>query len=243
MSRPLAVKGAGACSKHVLNTRLKQRERECAHASLDGIWSISVPWAGGWQAIVSMSGPSSGGASPIRESDPLPPEERLTLEDWRSDVETLYRKRADHLIRHFTSATSDRETAREVVQEAFAKFTALSFARRLIVGRPDAYLYRICVNLLRDRKRAQPPNERFEDPEAGWHSPFAELEHRDTLRRLEAAMLRLKPKTREIFLAKRLDGMSYAEIAERTGLSVKGVEKHMSKAIAMLDRAMEHDRP
>jgi RNA polymerase sigma-70 factor (ECF subfamily) len=77
---------------------------------------------------------------------------------------------------------------------------------------------------------------------AEWHSPFAELEHRDTLRRLEAAMLRLKPKTREIFLAKRLDGMSYAEIAERTGLSVKGVEKHMSKAIAMLDRAMERHR-
>ena len=69
----------------------------------------------------------------------------------------------------------------------------------------------------------------------------AVLESRDTLRRLEAAISKLKPKTREIFLAHRLDGLSYAEIAELTGLSVKGVEKQMSKAIAKIDRLL--DRP
>lgn len=58
------------------------------------------------------------------------------------------------------------------------------------------------------------------------------------LRRLEAAMLKLKPKTREIFMAHRPDALSYAEIAERTGLSVKGVEKQMSKAIAQIDRML-----
>lgn len=173
----------------------------------------------------------------------MPPEDER---GWRADVETLYRERADHLIGHFASGSADRDTARDIVHEAFAKFTALSFARRLMLARPDAYLYRICVNLLRDRSRAQQTrhSHQLRQPEIpGCHDPFVELEHRDTLRRLEAAMLRLKPKTREIFLAKRLDGMSYAEIAERTGLSVKGVEKHMGKAIAMIDRAMECDRP
>ena len=57
------------------------------------------------------------------------------------------------------------------------------------------------------------------------------------LRRMEAAMLKLRPITREIFMAHRLDGLSYAEIADRTGLSVKGVEKHMGKAIAQVTRA------
>ena len=52
----------------------------------------------------------------------------------------------------------------------------------------------------------------------------------------------LNPKTREIFLAKRLDGMSYAEISQRTGLSVKGIEKHMNKALKLLDRARDRDR-
>lgn len=181
---------------------------------------------------------------PLLDQDPLPPDDRRTDDDWRSSVEALYRARADHLIGHFSSGSVDRETVRDVVHEAFAKFSSLSLARRLLVTRPDAYLYRICLNLMRDHGRAERtrpiPCEDIE--ETASHNPFAELEHRDTLRRLETAMLRLKPKTREIFLAKRLDGMSYAEIAGRTGLSVKGVEKHMSKAIAMIDRAMKRDR-
>jgi RNA polymerase sigma-70 factor (ECF subfamily) len=183
-------------------------------------------------------------AKTLSEDDPFPPDDRLTDELWRADVEALYRERAPRLIRHFTSVMSDRESASDVVHEGFAKLSGLSFARRLIVARLDAYLYKICVNLLRDRGRSPASGEH--QPEE-WtqvhsHDPLLQLEHRDTLRRLEAAMLRLKPKTREIFLAKRLDGMSYAEIAEQTGLSVKGVEKHMSKAIAMLGRAMERDR-
>jgi RNA polymerase sigma-70 factor (ECF subfamily) len=40
-------------------------------------------------------------------------------------------------------------------------------------------------------------------------------------------------------LAHRIDGFTYAEIAERTGLSVKGVEKQMSKAIAKIDRLLD----
>jgi RNA polymerase sigma-70 factor (ECF subfamily) len=56
------------------------------------------------------------------------------------------------------------------------------------------------------------------------------------LQRLELALQRLKPRTREIFLAHRIDGYSYVEIAALTGLSVKGVEKHMSRAIAFIDR-------
>lgn len=64
------------------------------------------------------------------------------------------------------------------------------------------------------------------------------LEARDMLQRIEQSMLRLPVKTREIFLAHRLDGFSYAQIAERTGMSVKGIEKQMSRAIAHLDRTL-----
>jgi RNA polymerase sigma factor (sigma-70 family) len=62
------------------------------------------------------------------------------------------------------------------------------------------------------------------------------LEARDSLARIEAAMHRMKPKTREIFMAHRLDGLTYCEIAERTGMSVSGVEKQMAKAIAQIMR-------
>ena len=159
-----------------------------------------------------------------------------------TDIDRLYRQRAGELIRHFTARSRDADAASEVVQEAFARLAALGRSRRLGIARLDAYLYRICQNLLRDRSRTQGlANARVEVARRHLslaHDPMPQLESRDTLRQLEAAMLRLKPKTREIFLARRLDGMSYAEIAERTGLSVKGVEKQMATAIAKIDRLM-----
>jgi RNA polymerase sigma-70 factor (ECF subfamily) len=57
------------------------------------------------------------------------------------------------------------------------------------------------------------------------------------LERLERTLLRLDATTREIFLAHRLDAMSYTEIAERTGLSEKEVERRMAKAMRRITRA------
>lgn len=56
----------------------------------------------------------------------------------------------------------------------------------------------------------------------------------DMLGRFEAALGGMPPNRRQIFLAKRLDGMSYREIADVTGLTVCQVERHMAKALAAI---------
>ena len=61
------------------------------------------------------------------------------------------------------------------------------------------------------------------------------------LKRMEAIMLRLPRTTREIFLAHRLDDMPYEEIARRTGLSVRQVERHMAKAIYKIARDLDEE--
>jgi RNA polymerase sigma-70 factor (ECF subfamily) len=53
----------------------------------------------------------------------------------------------------------------------------------------------------------------------------------DLLRRVEEAIGSLPRMQREIFLAHRLDGMTYQQIAARTGLSVRRVERHLTRAI------------
>ena len=58
------------------------------------------------------------------------------------------------------------------------------------------------------------------------------------LRRLERAMATMDGRSREVFLAHRLDGLSYEEIAARTGLTVRQVERHIAVAIAHLDREL-----
>jgi RNA polymerase sigma-70 factor (ECF subfamily) len=61
----------------------------------------------------------------------------------------------------------------------------------------------------------------------------------DRLRRLEEAMLNIPKLQREILMAHRLDNMSYGEIAERTGLTVRQVERHMARAIYKLSKQLD----
>ncbi len=63
-----------------------------------------------------------------------------------------------------------------------------------------------------------------------------------TIADLEAAMRSLPRLTREIFLAGRLDAMSYAEIARRTGLTVEQVGERMASAMVALDRELSGAR-
>lgn len=52
--------------------------------------------------------------------------------------------------------------------------------------------------------------------------------------RIEKAIASLPENTRRIFVMNRVDGMTYREIAESLGISVKTVEAHISKALKTL---------
>ena len=159
------------------------------------------------------------------------------------DLEALYASHSPRLVHNLAAKTGCRETAWDIVQESFARFFRLTSRERFEIANPEAYLHRISTNLLRDwgstefSRRTKLEQRERDGPE---HlDQIAYLESRDILRRLEAAIISLKPRTRAIFLAHRLEGLTYAQIAERTGLSVKAVEKQMSKAIARLDRMQD----
>lgn len=61
----------------------------------------------------------------------------------------------------------------------------------------------------------------------------------EELARMEAALLTLPRLTREVFLAHRIGDLSYAEIAEITGLSVRQVERRMADALYGLHSALQ----
>ena len=60
----------------------------------------------------------------------------------------------------------------------------------------------------------------------------------ERLSRLEAALRAMPRIQREIFLAIRLDDMSYDEIARRTGLTVKQVERHFARSLYKFSKQM-----
>jgi RNA polymerase sigma factor (sigma-70 family) len=60
----------------------------------------------------------------------------------------------------------------------------------------------------------------------------------EKLRRVEEAAKNMPKLQREIFMAHRLDDMSYEEIARRTGLTVRQVERQMARALSKITAAL-----
>jgi len=180
---------------------------------------------------------------PLEEGEPLPPtHDRVASTE--TTVEHLYRSERPGLLR-FLHRRATVERTEDVVQQIFTRIVARTATETISLEAPGAYLRQAARNLLRDEARAAARTHHaqhvsIDDVEIGSGDPIAALEARDDLARIEQAVLRLKPLTRQIFLACRLDGYSYAEIAEQTGLSVRGVEKQMSRAIKQLGRHLRH---
>lgn len=68
------------------------------------------------------------------------------------------------------------------------------------------------------------------------------MDDAEILRRLDRALRRVPRRTRQIFLAHVLDGLSYAEVAQRDGLGVREVERHVAAALVAIDWSLTDPR-
>lgn len=157
------------------------------------------------------------------------------------ELELLYRNEQHALVRFFTRYRASRDDAQDLVQETFLRLARVDLDAPGRLLRPAAYLRKIARNLLLDRAKAARRHAIdahlcSDDVPLAGADEQGRLEARDSLTRLEAAIKRLKPKTREVFLAYHLEGLGYAAIAARTGLSVSGVEKQMGRAFDEIHR-------
>lgn len=128
----------------------------------------------------------------------------------------------------------DLEDAKNIVHEAFVsvweKFDSLPQDTNY-----RSYLYTAVrnrsLNFIRDRKKHTALENVSENHLAEANNP---LEVSELEKEIEIAIESLPEKCREIFEANRLEGLKYAQIAEKLGISVKTVEAQMSKALSIL---------
>lgn len=161
-----------------------------------------------------------------------------------SALAEIYRTHAPGLLR-FLARHAERQDLGDLVNESFLRFATAQAKCPTKVENPAAYLTRIAINLLRDRaritvRRSFARHVSVDDVPIAGDDPVAQLEARDQIDRVQKTLSRFNPRTRAVFLARRLDGLSHKEIAARTGLSGKWVEYHMAKAIRHLDRIRRH---
>lgn len=132
----------------------------------------------------------------------------------------------------------DEETAEEIVQGMFLKLWEKreSFAIHASV---KAFLYR-CVhndslNHLKHLKVQQKYSEHASyEMEFQSNQPVRTVEMKELEERLREALAELPEQCLTIFQLSRYQEMKYREIADQLGISVKAVEKQMSKALKLL---------
>ncbi len=135
------------------------------------------------------------------------------------------------------------EDAEDLVQEAFLKFE--TYRRSGEVREPEGFVVRAALNLAVDagrRRRRSPFSGRaledFQFADSG-PGPDEVLSGRERLERLRQGLDALRPRARAMLLAQRLEGLTYAQIAAREGVSVSAVEKQIARSVLFLMDWME----
>ncbi len=100
--------------------------------------------------------------------------------------------------------------------------------------------FRIAANLLVDhhRRDRRYVAEREDEPASQAPLPDRVLAGRQELAILNDALAAMPPLRRDVLVRRRLQGQSCAAIARDLGLSPKAVEKHITRGLADLHKAM-----
>src|SRR5579862_6941272 len=167
-----------------------------------------------------------------------------------SEVIERERRRLLHFIR---KRVDDEGDAEDILQDVFSELTE---AYRLMkpIEQVGAWLYRVARNRIIDRfrkKRPEPVGDppfdgsraerhRLEDllpsPDAG---PEALYARSVLLEELDAALEELPDEQRDVFIAHEIDGRSFKELSEETGLSINTLLSRKHYAVLHLRRRLE----
>ncbi len=167
-----------------------------------------------------------------------------------SEVIQRERRRLFHFIRKRVDNEGDAE---DILQDVFYE---LIEAYRLMkpVEQVGAWLYRVARNRIIDRFRKKRPetlaeNARNESEEGAPHledllpspdaGPEAMYARSVLLEELDAALEELPEEQRDVFVAHELEGRSFKQLAEETGLSINTLLSRKHYAILHLRRRLQ----
>ncbi|MBB5048279.1 RNA polymerase sigma-70 factor (ECF subfamily) [Rhodopseudomonas rhenobacensis] len=128
------------------------------------------------------------------------------------------------------------DLANDILQETWLRLARGGSAG--VLRSPEAYLFRMALNVAANERESQKrrlaysevdPLMKFEDDEL---DPERFAAARSEIGALAQALDELPPRRRAIFMMARIDGLPHREIGERTGLSVRMVDRELRKALA-----------
>lgn len=150
-------------------------------------------------------------------------------------VETLYLSHNNWLVSWLYRRLGCRYDAADLAQDTFLKLLARP-GKLDNMKTPRKWLSVIArggmIDLFRRRAVEAAYYERLAAMESPMEiSPETRAQFLETLDRIDNALAGLNPKARSAFLLSRLEGLTYAQIAERLQVSISSVEKYMATAM------------
>jgi RNA polymerase sigma factor (sigma-70 family) len=187
-----------------------------------------------------MSSAERASAAPIHLDAAREPGEHAA---GTQSIEALYEAHRSTLLAYLATIMGSMEDAKEIYHEACGKLLDLKPAA---LSLPVGYLWRTAQNLARDYQRKRAIRRRL-DPIALFNAaqqfPSAEswLEARQRLALVKQALGELSPQRRVAFMRRVVDGLSFKEVANEMGVSVRMVKYHVASALEHCHRLIKRE--
>jgi RNA polymerase sigma-70 factor (ECF subfamily) len=160
------------------------------------------------------------------------------------NIATVYQQHQNELIYYTARITACRESAEDITQESF--IILFHEVKQQNIENPRAFLFRVARNLAFDHLKHQKITENY----AQAQHPILEssletlsieqvLENNQSVASLKQVIDELPPRCRNAFILNKMHEMSYIEVAQHTGISESGVEKHIMKGLRHCRRRLE----
>jgi RNA polymerase sigma-70 factor (ECF subfamily) len=165
------------------------------------------------------------------------PAPALTDAAYSNFIRGLFVTYSEVLRRYIRRRVRNEADVAELVQDVYLRLMNRNGAERLHQA-PESYLFRTAINVIRDRHRRNTArsadrhvafDDEFATARAG--NPETLLASRQLSRILLQSISELSPSTREVFLLRLIYELSYRDIAARTRIPLRSIERYMSQAM------------
>lgn len=143
----------------------------------------------------------------------------------------------NQLKRYLNRHAQNADEAAEIYQESIVR--VLERAKESTIQNPLAYVIRVARNLL--IKPANVTIDDVDDLECQGPTPEEEISQRQRVELITAALVAMPALRRQVFLLRRDQGESRQNIANKLELSVEAVSKHLSRAMADIQRYIDNN--
>jgi RNA polymerase sigma-70 factor (family 1) len=153
----------------------------------------------------------------------------------RAEFDALFRQYYKTIRNFVYFRCGDKDMADDIAQDTFVKLWEVR--DRIDRKTVKSYLYTIAQNTTINQQKRQQLLYKFQKTKNSHldsDTPEKIAEMAQYEERLQAVIASLPEGGREVFLMNRLEDLTYQEIADRLGLSVKAIEKRMSKVLKII---------